>query len=99
MSDNKTTSNDHYDDMELVYASLHFYYNDSDSMSRFQQCMDAPRVLRAVEDFERKIHEILKYAKDPDVWGEINGYAGLDRARDMLFECFADNNVRVPGWE
>ena len=99
MDDNKRGSIDNIPESTPAYAILHFDLEDEEGERRLRECLDAPNVLRAVEDFEREIHEILKYSKGPEVWGKINGYAALDRVRDMLFECFAANNVIVPGWE
>jgi len=76
-----------------------FYIDDPEGERRLRECLDAPKVLRAVEDFERKIHRILDDEKDPEVWVQLNGYGALNRARDILFECFDHNDVTVPGWE
>jgi hypothetical protein len=78
------------EDLEPVYATLHFYYNDPDSMGRLQACHDAPKVLQAVEDFERWLREV----GDAD-WETLP----IESVRDKLFACFADNDVVVPGWE
>jgi hypothetical protein len=78
------------EDLEPVYATLHFYYNDPDSMGRLQACHDAPKVLQAVEDFERWLREV----GDAD-WETLP----IESVRDKLFACFADNAVVVPGWE
>ena len=84
------------EDLEPVYATLHFYYNDPDSMRRLQQCHDAPKVLRAVEDFERWLRDRLSLLPSPH--GD-EGFTEADDIREKLFACFTDNDVIVPGWE
>jgi len=78
---------DNNDDYEPVYATLHFYYSDPDSMARYKACNEALDVLRAVEDFERWLRE----NEDDDL--------SISNARHALFECFTNNDVTVPGWE
>lgn len=75
-------------DEEPVYATLHFYYYDPDSMRRLQECLQAPDVLLAVEEFEKWIDG---FEYDHKVDAEV--------VRDKLFDCFNNYDVKVPGWE
>ena len=75
-------------DISPVYATLHFYYDDPDSMERFKQCNEARDVLLAVGDFER-------WLKDSRDWEGVT----LCSVRDKLFQFFDDYGVRVPGCE
>ena len=83
---------DNNDDYEPVYATLHFYYDDPDSMARYKACNEALDVLRAVEDFERWIRNTIQQSDTSDS-------IFLENVRASLFQCFTDNDVTVPGWE
>lgn len=67
-----------------------FYIEEADGERRLRECLDAPNVLRAVEDFERWLREV----RDAD-WKT----PPIESVRDKLFDCFMDNGVTVPGWE
>jgi hypothetical protein len=71
-----------------VYATLHFYYYDPDSMRRLQECLQAPDVLLAVAEFEQWLYQNVELAGMP-----------IGIVRNKLFDIFKDNNVKVPGWE
>ena len=77
-------------DLSPVYATLHFYYDDPDSMKRMQVCLEAQDVLCAIEDFERWLRNTIDSG-----WREVP----LESVRDRLFSCFLDNGVTIPGWE
>ena len=66
-----------------------FYIEDLEGERRLRECLDAPNVLLAVEEFERWLKLI----------GESNESYSVDSIREMLFECFNNNGVTVPGWE
>ena len=80
-------------DMDPVYATLHFYYNDPDSMFRYKQCMQAPNVYSAVYDYVEWLHNKTKHCGDED------NKQQLEEAWNKLFEYFSDLGVDVPGWE
>ena len=70
-----------------------FYIDDPEGERRLRECLDAPKVLQAVVDFERWLRGVA----------ETNSMEekreALETARDVLFKCFTDNDVIVPGWE
>jgi len=49
------------EDYDPVYATLHFYYNDPDSMRRMRECLDAPKWKSAVWDFDQWLRSEIKY--------------------------------------
>ena len=74
------------EDLEPVYATLHFYHDDPESMRRFRECLDAPDVKAAVRDF----HEWLRRQSD----SENAEYAyAIDQVRERLFEVFNDRGL------
>jgi hypothetical protein len=50
--------------MEPVYATMHFYYNDEDSMSRYRACNQALDVRAALREFDNALRSIEKYGGD-----------------------------------
>jgi len=54
-------SDDEERDLEPVYATLHFYYNDPDSMRRMKECLDAPKWKSAVWEFDNWLRSRIKY--------------------------------------
>ena len=84
-----TTPNDH----PASLVTWHFYLDTDEGERRLRECLDAPKVLEAVWDFERW----LKYAIDD--CSTVGWDAPLRMVRGKLFECFLDNDVRVPGFE
>ena len=75
--------------IESNIVTWRFYIDHPEGEHRLRQCMDAPNVLRAVEDFERWLRDI----------GEVHDKYSVEDIREMLFDCFNDNDVRVPGFE
>jgi hypothetical protein len=51
-------------DMEPVYATLHFYYDNPDSMRRFKLCNEAETVRLALWDFKEWLHSEFKWGED-----------------------------------
>ena len=65
MDGNNKLSNDHKPHyFEPVYATLHFYYNDPDSMRRMRECLDAPKWKSAVQEFDQWMRARIKYGAD-----------------------------------
>ena len=54
------------DETEPVYASLHFYYNDPDSMRRFMECMSAPDMKEVLFQFSQWLRGQIRYAERGD---------------------------------
>ena len=81
-----------YEDMDMtpVYATLHFYYDDPDSMRRMKECMDAPNVRSLLFDYDQWLRDQIKYHERPDE-------AGLQAARDMLWKIADENGIDI--WE
>ena len=93
MGDNNEMSIDNIPDLTPAYAILHFDLEALEGERRLRECLDAPNVLRAVRDFERW----WRSAAETNSMKEKR--ETLETARDVLFACFADNDVTVPGWE
>ena len=79
----------------LAYALLHFDLDDDDGEGerRLRECLDAPKVLRAVEDYTLWLRNRIKYG------GEDDADEKLTEAWNKLFKCFEDSGVRIPGFE
>ena len=80
-------------DHEPVYATLHFYYDDQDSMERFRVCNQAEDVKNALHDYARWLHDKIKYGGDED------GHPQLTEAWNVWFEVFRGHGLPVPGWD
>ena len=72
------------------YANLYFDLTDSDGGQRFKECTEARNVLAAVDSYARWLREKVK---DDDAFSDY-----LD-AWNVLFRCFDDFDVLIPGWE
>jgi hypothetical protein len=75
-------------DMELVYATLHFYYDDPDSMRRFRECNQAADVKSALWKYDRWLRDQLKYHERDD-------WEGLQVARDRLWIALGEHGVNL----
>ena len=84
-------------DPPAVTATLRFNLDDPEGERRLRECLDAPKVKVAIWEFLNSpvngIHGILKYELDPEVWGNMNGYAALARVEEMLGEVFEYHGV------
>ena len=49
------------DDMEPVYATLHFYYDNPESMRRFRACNQAEDVRSAIREYDNELRRRWKY--------------------------------------
>jgi hypothetical protein len=87
-------------DVEPVYASHHFYYNDPDSMRRYREHNQAEDVKLAlwnfINDSEDGIHNIVKWKRDPAFWEGLTGYSVLAWVEERLAEVFEAHGV---DWE
>jgi len=89
MSDHNSQSNDHKPhDIEPVYATLHFYYNDTDSMRRMRECLDAPKWKSAVQEFDQWIRGLVKY-------GEVT--VNEESIRERFHTIFGEHGIDI--WE
>jgi len=100
MSDHNSQSNDNKphdpardwydfeppDDIEPVYATLHFYHNDPDSMRRMRECLDAPKWKSAVQEFDQWLRNEIKHHE-----------AGEDAQtiRDYLHVLFNEHGIDI----
>ena len=80
-------------DMEPVYATLHFYHDDPDSMRRYRECNQAGEVRDAVGEYAQWLHAKVKYGGDED------GHSQLTEAWNEWFAVFRGRGLPVPGWE
>jgi hypothetical protein len=103
MSDNKPTSIDHnvssppghtLPDSTSAYALIHFDLVSLEGERRLRECLDAPKVLRAVREYERWLAGQIDNDRRTEETRE-----GLTLARDILFMYFNDHDVTIPGWE
>jgi hypothetical protein len=82
-------------DFEPVYATLHFYYNDPDSMRRFRLCNQAEDLKLAMFEFDWWLRNRIKYndsAIDEQRISE-DGIEWLQIARDQLWKRCADYGI------
>ena len=77
-------------DVELVYATLHFYHGNPESMRRFREVNQAPAVRAALQDYEEWLRREIGVLE-----GDVG--AALSNVRDQLFSIFKDHGVQV--WE
>ncbi|RKZ05684.1 hypothetical protein DRQ25_15620 [Candidatus Fermentibacteria bacterium] len=63
-SDEAGDSQDQDDDMEPVYATLHFYYDNPESMRRFRACNQALDMRDALRDFDNELRRRWKYGEE-----------------------------------
>ncbi len=81
-------------------VSLHFYYDDPDSMRRYRECNQAADVKLALWNFindpEDGIHNIVKWKRDPAFWEGMTGYSVLAWVEERLAEVFEVHGV---DWE
>ena len=75
-------------DYEPVYATLHFYYNDPDSMRRMRECLDAPKWKSAVREFDQWIRGLVKY-------GEVT--VNEESIRERFHVIFGEHGIDI--WE
>ena len=73
-------------DMTPVYATLHFYYDDPDSMRRYKRCNDAETVCIALSEYDNWLRNRIKYDNREE----------LQPARDALYRIFDEFAV---GWD
>ena len=73
-------------DMTPVYATLHFYYDDPDSMRRYKRCNDAEMVCIALSEYDNWLRSRIKYDEREE----------LQPARDALYRIFDEFGV---GWD
>jgi len=103
--DHNSQSNDHkphyydpLDDLEPVYATLHFYYNDPDSMRRMRECLDAPKWKSAVQEFDQWMRNRLKYNPDSEtapLYISEEGIVWLEIAREQLNMRLEDYGINI----
>ena len=55
------------EDMEPVYATLHFYYNDPESMSRFHRIQQVDDAFAVLFDFDMWLRGRIKYADNDEL--------------------------------
>lgn len=85
-------------DLEPVYATLHFYYNDPDSMRRMKECLDAPKWKSAVWEFDRWMRNRIKYnpdSEDDPLYISDDGITWLQAAREQLCMRLEDHGIDI----
>ena len=73
-------------DVELVYATLHFYHGNPESMRRFREVNQAADVKAVLCEYDRWLRDQLKYHKRDDA-------EGLRVARDRLWMVLGEWSV------
>jgi len=76
---------------EPVYATLHFYHDDPDSMRRLRECLDAPNVKSALWDFDQELRRRWKYGEESDQLMTV------EQVRGLLCKTLAENGINL--WE
>ena len=85
-SDNGLTDMDY----EPVYCTLHFYYDDPDSMRRLDECMRAPDVRAVLFAFDQWLRNEIKYMEREDE-------ETLEDVRSRLYEICNDYQIDPMG--
>ena len=89
---NKSTSIDNIPSSTPVYAILHFDLEDEEGERRLRECLDAPKVMSAIDEYARWLRNKVKY-------GDDDAAEKLTEVWDEWFECFISRGLSVPGWE
>jgi hypothetical protein len=53
------------EDLDPVYATIHFYYNDPDSMARFRRVMKVEQIYFALQSFDNWMRGQIKHCDEP----------------------------------
>ena len=76
------------EDMEPVYATLHFYHNDPESMRRFRKIQQVDDYAGALFEFDQWLRTQIKYAEHDeyqpvrDEFWKFCEYYGIDPMED-----------------
>lgn len=70
-----------------VYATLHFYYGDPDSMRRYRLCNNAEYMMIALYELDRWLRNEIKY----------NDKEELSAARDQLMDLCDEYEIDLLG--
>ena len=84
---NASSNDDKPDDCEPVYATLHFYYSDPDSMRRYNLCNKAEDLKGILFEYDQWLRAEIKYHEKEE----------LQPARDGFWEIC--NAYEVDPWE
>ena len=82
--DYEESSNDD-EKLSPVYATLHFYHDDPDSMRRYRVCNQAEDALMALREFDNELRRRWKYGEEAAqmmtveqarglLWASLNRY-------------------------
>ena len=72
-----------------VYATLHFYYNDPDSMRRFRECNQAADVKLAIWEFDQKLRTRWRYGEEDQQTMLVKD------VRSMMWAIFEDCGIHL----
>jgi len=89
-----------YKTVDPLYATLHFYYNDPDSMARFRRMQKVDGLYTAVQEFDNWLRNRIKYnpdAPDDPLYIPDDGIDYLIIAREQLAMRLADYDINI--WE
>jgi ATP sulfurylase len=75
--------------IEPVYASLHFYYDDPDSMRRFRECNQAADVKLALWAFDTELRRRWKYGKESEQGMTVA------EVRSLLWETLNERGINL----
>ena len=98
MDGNNKLSNDHKPhDIEPVYATLHFYHNDPDSMRRFRLCNQAEGMKLVLWELDQWLRNKIKYndADLPERQVSEEGLVLLQIVRDQLNDQCEDYGIDI----
>ena len=98
LDDNTELSNDHKPhDIEPVYATLHFYHNDADSMRRFRLCNQAEGMKLVLWELDQWLRNKIKYndADLPERQVSEEGLVLLQIVRDQLNDQCEDYGIDI----
>lgn len=66
------------------YDTMHFNLNDPEGERRLRECLDAPRVIAAVQEFDNWLRDQIKHHDQP-----------LDAVRSKLYAVFERRAVTI----
>lgn len=80
------------DNINDAYGSLHFNLDTDEGNRLLRECLDAPKVMSAIDEYARWLRNKVKY-------GDDDAAEKLTEVWDEWFECFISRGLSVPGWE
>jgi hypothetical protein len=91
--DNHPADNQREDDYEPVYATLHFYYNDPDSMRRFRLCNQAEDTRLALWEYDNKLRAFVKHGVENSIYADQEPEEVIRMVRELFHSYLGDYGI------